>query len=50
MHVQSLTVESDDTEASSIYDDRDTASNAHTGPECPEHTARAMNWERRQTN
>lgn len=44
LYIQSLTVESDDTEASSESEgDSGTASTAHTGPEWPEHTAEAVN-------
>ncbi len=51
LHVQSLTEESEDAEATSNWEeDRDMASTAHTGPECPEHTAHAVNCSRRWTN
>lgn len=47
LQVQSLTVESEDAEATSNWEeDRDMASTAHTGPECPEHTAHAVNCSR----
>lgn len=45
LYIHSFTVESDDAETSSeSEEDSGTASTAHTGPEWPEHTAEAANW------
>lgn len=49
LYIHSLMVESDDTETSSeSEEDSGTASTAHTGPEWPEHTAVAANWNTEQ--